>query len=254
LGQLLIANFPGDAKPDYLFARMKDTEFRLGKSIEEVVEQSPWGWTYRDSRDERWQPEYERWLWDWDMPLVADITGDGFDSQIAYRRRMEQWLVAPNQALNGPVVPEADLPVPFAGRFLAGSRADLGLWSLATGTVTLQSIASGQRVDFKWGGRPGDVLVPGDYEGDGRDQIALWQRSNHTWYWRRAPDGPVTQAVFGTDTSVPVPADYNGDGKLDLAYWEPRAGKIFVSYSRGRTIDLSIPVPAHSIPAFVNLY
>ena len=51
-----------------------------------------------------------------------------------------------------------------------------------------------------------------------------------------------------------MPADYNGDGKLDLAYWEPALGKIFVSFSRGRTVDLTISVPAHSIPAFVNMY
>ena len=254
LVQVYTGNFPGDTMSDFLFARLKDTEFHLGKSIEEVVEQSPWGWTYRDSRDELWQPEYERWLWDWDMPLLADVSGDGFDSQIAYRPRRQQWFAAPNQPLNGPTVDAADLPVPFAGRFLAGSRADLGLWSLGTGTVALQSIATGRRVDFKWGGRTGDVLVPGDYDGTGHDEIAVWQRTNHTWYWRNAPDGPVSQAVFGTDTSVPLPADYNGDGRLDLAYWEPSAGKIFVSYSHGRSIDLTISVPPHSIPAFVNLY
>jgi zinc transporter ZupT len=254
LSQIYTANFRGGTKPDFLFARMKDTEFRLGKSIDDVVEQSMWGWTYRDSRDGQWQPEYARWWWDWDTPLIADVVGDGFDSQVAYRRRTGQWLLAPDQPLNGPKVDEHALPVPFAGRFLAGSRADLGLWSLGTGMVTLQSLVTGLRVDFKWGGRPGDVLVPGDYDGIGHDEIAVWQRSNHTWYWRQAPDGPITQAVFGTDTSVPIPADYNGDGKLDLAYWEPSAGKIFVSYSRGRTIDLTISVPPHSIPAFVNMY
>jgi hypothetical protein len=53
---------------------------------------------------------------------------------------------------------------------------------------------------------------------------------------------------------VPVPYDYNHDGRLDLAYWEPREGKIYVSFSGGRSVDLVVPVPHHAIPAFVNWY
>ena len=101
---------------------------------------------------------------------------------------------------------------------------------------------------------PGDVLVPGDYDGDGYDEIAIWQQTNRTWYWRHAPEGPISQATFGTATGVPLPADYNHDGRLDLAYWEPGEGKIYVSFNLGRSVDLTIPVPPHSIPAFVNMY
>ena len=118
----------------------------------------------------------------------------------------------------------------------------------------LQSVSSDQKVTFRWGGRPGDVLVPGDYDGDGYDEIDVWQQTNRTWHWRHAPEGPISQATFGTATGVPLPADYNHDGRLDLAYWEPGEGKIYVSYNLGRSVDLTIPVPPHSIPAFVNMY
>ena len=252
--QVYSARLPGDQDVSLLFGRMKDTEFHLGKRIDDLVERSGWAWTRHDARTGTWEPESERWLWDWDTPFIADINGDGFDSQIAYRHRTGEWMVAPNQPVNGPRVAETDLPLPLAGRFLPRSKGDLGLWSLRTGMVTLQTIATGTRVEFKWGGRPGDILVPGDYDGDGYDEIAVWQRSNHTWYWRHAPDGPITQAVFGTETSVPLPADYNHDGTLDLAYWEPREGKIYVSFTQGRSIDLTIAVPPHSVPAFVNMY
>ena len=254
LPQLYTAYFDGDARPDFVVSRLSDTKFRLGRKIEDIVEASMFEWAHRDSRDTLWvREESGRWLWDWDLPLIADL-GNGFDSEVAYRYRTGQWLLGRQQIIAGPKADSSELPVPFAGRFLAGSRADLGLWSLATGTVRLQPASGGAPVQFAWAGRPGDVLVPGDYDGVGYDEIAVWQQTNHTWYWRRAPDGPISQATFGTETSVPLPADYNGDGRLDLAYWEPRANKIFVSYSRGRTIDLTIAVPAHSVPAFVNLY
>ncbi len=77
--------------------------------------------------------------------------------------------------------------------------------------------------------------------------------THQTWYWRRAPDGPITQATFGTGTSVPLPADYDDDGSVDLAYWEPAERKIYVSFSRGASVDLVVPVPDRSIPAFVNM-
>lgn len=137
---------------------------------------------------------------------------------------------------------------------MSGSSVDLGLWSLKTGLLSLRSVSSGQSVSFKWRGSPDDILVPADYDGDGYDEVAAWQRSNHTWYWRRAPNGPISEATFGTDTSIPVPWDYNHDGHLDLAYWEPVERKIFVSFNQGKSVDLIVPVPPNSLPAFVNMY
>jgi hypothetical protein len=232
---------------------MKDTDFHLGKRIEDIVERNPWAWTYRSTVPATWQPEYERWLWDWDIPVVADIGHDKIDELIVYRPKTKQWLIANGAQLNGPTMEEKDLPYPFVGRFLGGSTFDLGLWSLTTGTVTLRD-PTGKEVSFKWGGRTGDVLVPGDYDGDGIDEIAVWQMANRTWYWKKAPDGAISQAVFGTESGIPLPGDYNHDGRTDLAYWEPRLQKIFVSYTLGRSIDLTIPVPPHSIPVFVNMY
>ena len=251
---LYVASFPGDPKVDFLFGRMEDTTFRLGKRIEENVEYNGWQWTYRDSYSGVWQPEYQHWYWDMDLPYIADLDGDGFDSHFTYRPHTGEWLLAPNRKLIGPSTDEKDLPVPLGGRFLSGSNGDLGLWCLKTGMVMLQSVSNGRKATFRWGGRAGDVLVPGDYDGDGYDEIAVWQQTNRTWYWRHAPDGAISQATFGTDTCVPVPADYNHDGRLDLAYWEPSEGKIHVSYTLGRSVDLNIPVPPHSIPAFVNMY
>jgi hypothetical protein len=251
--QLYVASFPGEHKVDFLLGRLGDTVFRLGKKIEENVEYDPWRWTYRDSYSAVWQPEYQHWFWDGDLPYIADLDHDGFDSHFAYRPRTGEWILAPDRPLAGPRAAATDLPVPLGGRFLAGSRGDLGLWCLRTGMLTLQSVSDGRNVTFKWGGRPGDVLVPGDYDGDGYDDIAIWQQTNRTWYWRRAPDGAISQATFGTSTCVPIPADYNHDGRLDLAYWEPAEGLIHVSLDHGRTSQ-TIRVPAHCVPCFVNMY
>ena len=252
--QLYVAQFPGDARADFLVGRLDDTYYRMGKKIEDVEEHNRWMWTYRDSRGGAWQPEYARWYWDYDFPILADLDHDGFAEHVCFRARGAEWWQAPDKKIDGPVADVKDLPLPFAGRFLQGSTGDLGVWCLKSGTVSIRSATGTAKAEFRWGGRPGDILVPGDYDGDGYDEIAVWQRTNQTWYWRHAPDGPIVQVAFGTPTSIPVPFDYNHDGKLDLAYWEPREGKIFVSFSQGRSVDLIVPVPHHGIPAFVNWY
>lgn len=254
LSQLYVGAFPGDPRVDFLFGRLKDTEYRHGERVEEVIERSSWGWSYRDSHSGNWQAEYERWSWDLDVPFIADLDHDGVDTQIAYHPSSGSWSTASRQQLSGPRAEAKQSSIPFGGRFLEGSGGDLGLWNPTTGTVIVQSVTDGRRVEFHWGGRAGQILLPADYDGDGYDEIGLWDRSNQTWYWRNIAEATSTEAKFGTSTSIPVPEDFNHDGIVDLAYWEPTEGVIYVSYSQGRTVDFVLTMPADSIPAFVNMH
>ena len=253
LAQPWIARFRGSDRPTLVFGRAKDTDFRLGRRIVDLVEQSNWGWSMRQP-DGTWSPELERWGWNSDIPLVARTRRDGFDSHVMYSPRSGKWFDAATGELPGPSLPAGDLPVPFAGRFLRGSDADLGVRSRVDGAFVIQSLSNGKRVDFRWGLGPNEVLVPGDYDGDGYDEIGVYNETNGFWYWRKVPDGAITQFRFGAAGAVPMPFDYNHDGKLDPAYWDARAGKIYVTFTQGRSVDRVIDVPPHSIPAFVNVF
>jgi len=80
---------------------------------------------------------------------------------------------------------------------------------------------------LQWG-QSGDVPVLGDYDGDGRTDVALWRPGTGEWFVLDSSTGFQHIQQWGQFGDIPVPGDYDGDGKTDFAVWRPATAEWFV--------------------------
>ncbi len=76
-----------------------------------------------------------------------------------------------------------------------------------------------------------EINVPGDYDGDGEIDEAIWRASDGFWVIKQSSDGQSKHIPWGERGDVPVPDDYDGDHKTDLAFWRPTDGVWHIIHS-----------------------
>ncbi|HSU61069.1 MAG TPA: choice-of-anchor D domain-containing protein [Bryobacteraceae bacterium] len=161
-----------------------------------------------------------------DSPETVSITGVGIDPA----------GTVPHTGTGGPT-----------GR---PARANFTVWRPVNGTWFVQP-GDGRPAIVQQGGLPGDIPVPGDYDGDGNTDFAVWRPSNGMWFIIPSNGGPTIVQQWGLPGDIPVPGDYDGDGKTDFAVWRPAIGTWFLlPSSRPGTLVIQqwglpgdIPVP-----------
>jgi hypothetical protein len=108
--------------------------------------------------------------------------------------------------------------------FDGDNRSDLSNFTGSTGLWdSVQSSApASPHVQRFWGSTSlGDIIVPADYDGDGKTDFAVYR--NGIWYVSRNSGGDLN-FTWGAPTDLPVPADFDGDGKADIAIYRPTEG------------------------------
>jgi RHS repeat-associated protein len=191
--------------------------------------------------------------------FVGDFNGDTKADLACYTGQGGNWHVVLSTGSGwsgtawgggpGPAIPVTNQCM--TGDFNGDGKTDLacytgqaGTWHVALSTGTGWS-ASG------WGGGPGpgvpitDQCVAGDFNGDGRTDLACYTGQAGAWHvslstgagWSASgwgggpgPGAPITNQCF--------PGDFSGDGKTDIACFTGQAGNWHVALSYGEIPDL----------------
>lgn len=198
-----------------------------------------------------------------DMPAPADYDGDGRTNIAVYRVEdagpgVKTFRVLQNSADTAMTIQwgfsidraavadydgdgKADFAV-YRDKTSPGSN-EAGIWYI------LQSSNNAIRVERF--GLPSDLLVPSDYDGDGKADIAVWRPSSGLWCLLLSRDNTQRYIRFGLSEDKPTPGDYDGDGRTDIAVFRPSNGIWYLQLSSGgfraEPFGLSTDIPIQNV-------
>ena len=170
------------------------------------------------------------------VPVSGDFDGDGktdygvYDAAGGYGAEEGSWYLTLSTA--GFTSMRFGYPgtTPLIGDFDGDGISDYGVYdaagipglALPGSWYVMQSSAGFATYQF---GYDGVVPVVGDFDGDGTDDLALYDAEGHagqpagSWYFMRSTAGYGT-ALFGYAGTAPIVGDFDGDGMSDYGVYD----------------------------------
>ena len=184
-----------------------------------------------------------------DIPAPGDFDGTGSTEAAVYRQSTASFVIKNPALPNKEMVPygsAAGTPVgaPYVyrnlptatgvapGDYLGNGLTQPAFFRRLTPTTGLWYVLNDASINGKaFGSGTLDVPLTGDFDGDGKTDLALYRPGSAQWYVADSSAGYATQLLttFGEpNVDVPVPGNYFGTGKTAVAVYRPTTGQFFI--------------------------
>ncbi len=130
----------------------------------------------------------------------------------------------------------------------ASGHAVLSTSNLIPGPHSITATYAGDSSDLASTSAAASIRVgdarPGDYDGDGKADLATFDQTTATFYILYSGGGVRIQQLGNpADVNIPVLGDFDGDGKTDLAVFDQTASLFLVLESGGGVISRQLGNP-----------
>lgn len=193
---------------------------------------------------------YVPWGASGDVPVPGDYDRDGKIDVAVWRPSDGIWYILRSSnstvqyqkwGTSGDIPVTGDFDGDFSSDFVVVRPNQVGVTPNYQWYLLQTNFNFGFALTTRWG-IAGDRIVPGDYDGNGKTDIAVFRPSNGQWYVipsnaQNAINTTTLGFLWGLNGDIPQPADYDGDLRTDYAVFRPSSGVWYISNSNNGMYD-----------------